>query len=346
MNKNKVIIFLVSLTFIAPIIGFAQIPQYHPDPSFSPDARGSFREVVKDIKDDRQDRAEDVREIRQERRDSRDDIRQGVIKELKAERENNKDVIGKQRQEVKEKIKAERKDFREKVKSVKENESFSADDKKKEVERIMEQQRKLIDENRDGMKIKIEEERKKLKERLSTIKDKKKVGIVENLDLQIAKINERTVKHFLTVLDTLEAHTARLSARMKTAQQEGKDVVKIETAINETKKMINDSRNAANQQLVKIYKMNITGGAVGEDNLKSEIKPLVEEFKRDIKKIEDMLKAARDAAQRATILVAKISGNISQIRPTVSPLITPSAPPSFSATPSVSVPTESPVTIQ
>lgn len=164
--------------------------------------------------------------------------------------------------------------------------------------------RKTIETKRTERQAAMQAHRDTLKAKLQAIKDERKKTAVERIDKNLADLNSRMTTHYANVLDQIDDVLNRVVSRTDTAQANGKDATMARTAIMNAQSVITAARTAVVAQVNKVYSMNITG----DTTLKSDVGAARQALHDDLKKVNDTVKAARDAVRQAAMSLAQIKG--------------------------------------
>ncbi len=217
-------------------------------------------------------------------------------------REGVRDV----RQNVRQNIKDMRQDVRLNVKDVRQNIKQSVQERRAELKTQIQEKRdefkKTIETKREELKTKIEAQKETLKTRLKAIKDDRKKQIVERVADNMNNLNQRMTDHFSNVLNQIEDVLNHVSSRADKAEANGKNVTAARTAIANAKIAITAARTAVANQAGKAYSPTVTT----ESTLKNDVGALRKTLYEDLKKVQDVVKAARDAVRQAAVTLAQI----------------------------------------
>lgn len=176
-----------------------------------------------------------------------------------------------------------------------------------ELKNLMEQNqtefRNRIENKKEELKKKLEQNRIELKNRLRVIKNEQKQKIVERIYEQIAKLNEIMTDHYLSVIENLEIILEKIENRTAKAKFNGKNVELAETAIAQAKTLIENAKDAIKNQAEKVYE---PPKITDEQSLRLEVGKLRNQLHQDLKSVEQEVKNARDAIKEAALQLAKI----------------------------------------
>lgn len=216
---------------------------------------------------------EKVRDIRQDVRQNIQDTRQDVRQNVQDMRQNMKQDVQKLHTELKMQMQEKRDEFK-----------------------------KTIETKREELKAKVEAQKEALKTRLKAIKDDRKKQIVERVANNVNDLNRRMTDHFSNVLNQIEEVLARVSSRADKAEVNGRNVNAVRTAVANAKNAIAAARTAVANQAGKAYSPTVTT----ESALKNDVGVLRKTLHEDLKKIQNTVKAARDAVHQAAVTLGQI----------------------------------------
>lgn len=145
--------------------------------------------------------------------------------------------------------------------------------------------------------------RDEYKAKLATIKDERKKTIVEKIDGSLANVNKRRTDEMSENLTKMSSILERISSKAATLKGQGKDTANLDTSITNAKTAITSAQDAVTAQAAKEYVITITS----ESTLKTDVSPVVLQFKTDIKSVHDKVVEARkavvDAAKQLGLLI-------------------------------------------
>ncbi len=174
---------------------------------------------------------------------------------------------------------------------------------KRQIEQVRMEYKNQIQEKREEMKTKIEELKAQLREKLRERISERKQKIVERIYERINALNERLTDHYLDVLDHLGKVLERIESRTAKAKLNGKDVSKVEEAIQKAHEAIEKARKAVKAQAEKVYE---PPEITTEENLRLDVGKLRQQLHDDLKAVEKLVKDARDAVRQAAVALAQI----------------------------------------
>src|SRR3990167_6524120 len=201
------------------------------------------------------------------------EIKRGILQERQELRQN----IREQKQDVRQNIKEERQDVRQNIKE--ERQAVKAE-----------------------VKGKIEAKRAELKQNLAKIKDERKKAVAERIYQELNKLNERTMNHFVDVLNHLEKTLEKIKDRTAKAETNGRDVAAVRTAISDAEQAISASRSAVEIQSKKTYDFTFDS----EETLKLNIGKARQALHSDISGVRKTVFDAREAVRKAATTLAQI----------------------------------------
>ena len=172
------------------------------------------------------------------------------------------------------------------------------------VDKKREDFKRILENKKEDLENRIEAKREELKTRLQNIRDENKRETVERIDKRLDEINKNRLEHFTNILDRLDEILLRITSRTDKAEQNGKNVTEVRTAISAANTAIANARAAITVQAGKTYSITVTTEADLRDAVKTARKALHD----DLKKVFDLVKAARTAVHNAATTLAKIPG--------------------------------------
>src|SRR3989338_7449761 len=287
MAKMKGIITKTNGIFASIILSFALIlpvfaQESAPPPSTT--AAPAPKEIKRGILQERQDLRQNIREQKQDVRQNIKEERQDVRQNIKEERQAVKAEVKQFRQEEVKKFQEERLKVKEAI----------------EVKRA--EFKEKIQVKREEVKGKIEAKRAELKQNLAKIKDERKKAVAERIYQELNKLNERTMNHFVDVLNHLEKTLEKIKDRTAKAETNGRDVAAVRTAISDAEQAISASRSAVEIQSKKTYDFTFDS----EETLKLNIGKARQALHSDISGVRKTVFDAREAVRRAATTLAQI----------------------------------------
>ena len=164
-----------------------------------------------------------------------------------------------------------------------------------ETRRVRKDALQIIREERKKALEEAKTRREEFKNKVGEIRDQRKKEVVERIDENIGKHNEKWIEHWNKVLSRLSEILAKIKTRTDKAASEGKDVTDVNSAISEADAAITAAQSALDAQAGKTYVIEITD----EENLGENVSAVVRKFKTDIKGVQEKVKAARQAVHDA-----------------------------------------------
>ncbi len=164
--------------------------------------------------------------------------------------------------------------------------------------------KKTIEAKRVELQSTVQARRDELKTKLRNIKDERKKAAVERIDKNITDLNSRMTTHYVKVIDQIADVLKRVVSRTDTAQANGKEVTTVRATITNAENAIAAARVAVAAQVGKTYSMDIAS----DTTLKRNVGVARQALRDDLKKVEDAVKAARDAVRQAAVSLAQIQG--------------------------------------
>src|SRR3990167_5119704 len=180
---------------------------------------------------------------------------------------------------------------------------------KEELEQKREELKINVEQKREELKTRIETKREDLKKRLEKVKDERKKQAVERIDKQMDELNDRLLKHYLSVLDKLSDVLVRISERTDRAEERGVDVAAVRTAIDEANRAISAAKTAIETQSGKTYTIQVNT----EEGLKNDVGRARQALHNDLAAVRLVIKAAHEAVRQAATTLAQLP------RPTPTP---------------------------
>lgn len=159
---------------------------------------------------------------------------------------------------------------------------------------------------------KILAERESYKEKLKTIKDERKKSLVEKINNGITNANKNRTTEMSESLKKMNSILERISSKAAVLKSEGKDTTSLDASITTAKASVTSAQSAVAAQAAKEYPITITS----EEKLKTDINPVVLQFKTDIKATFDKVLTAK----KDTYSAARALGALTQL--TTTPTIT------------------------
>lgn len=254
------------------------------------------------------------------------DLRQNVKNEIKDTRQNARQEIKDTRRAVKSEIKDLRQNLKAEVNNLRETARGTTAEKRDEVKALMEKRREefkqKVEMKREEVKQKVAAKREDLKKKLEKIKDERKKQLVMRLDEQLDKINANRVGHFTENLDKVQKVLNNVSSRADKALAKGLNVTTVKTAILKAEAAINASKTAIEAQAGKTYALTIKI----EATLRSDVGVARQTLEKDLKAVQETIKAAHDAVRSAAVALAQIP-HVDEIKDETSTVpATPAAP--------------------
>lgn len=210
------------------------------------------------------------------------------------------------RQNVRENVQEQRGDVRKNVQAERETLRQNLQEQREVLRREMSEERDAfkaeVEQKREALQARIKTERDQLKERLKTVRDERKKAAVERIDAEIARLNERMVKHFTAVLDKLADLLGRVSTRASKAEERGLNVSAVRTAITAAETAIANARAAVSAQAGKTYRVTISTEAA----LKADVGKTRQALQADLKSVREAIRLAHDAVRKAATTLAQI----------------------------------------
>lgn len=258
------------------------------------------------------------RTLRQEHRTNTQEMKQDF-------RQN----IQEKRRDLRQGVQTQRTDLRQ-FQGTKEELQQKREDLKKTMLDKMEAFRNEVNTKREELKKKIETQREELKKKLQKIKDERKRAAVERIEKAIAELNERRIDHFNKAADQIEKVLERITSRVDKAETNSRDVSKVRTAITAAEDSIAKARDAIKAQAGKTYTVTINT----EEKLRADVGSARKALHDDLMKVQEAVKAAREAVYQAARTLAEIRGvDELEVPPATAPAPAPVPAPEPTPTP-------------
>ncbi len=210
-------------------------------------------------------------------------------------REEVRTKVQEKRQEVRVNAQETREEIR--VRTREATEAF-----KKETEQRKEELKTRVEQKREELKTRVETKREELKQRLEKVKDERKKQAVERIDRQMDELNDRLLKHYLSVLGKLSDVLVRISARADRAEEKGVDVAAVRTAIDVANSAIAAARSAIETQSGKTYTVQVST----EEGLKNDVGTARQALHNDLAMVRSVVKAAHESVRQVATTLAQL----------------------------------------
>jgi hypothetical protein len=175
---------------------------------------------------------------------------------------------------------------------------------KVELEKVRDEFKKAVEVKRAEVDNFVKEKRDELKTKLQNIKDERKKEAVNKIGESIVNLNTKMTTHYSNVLNQISDVLSRVVSRADKAQANGKDVATARTAVSKAQSDIAAAQAAVVAQTGKSYTLNISTDA----KLKADVGEARKVLHNDLKKVEDLVKTARNSVRLAVVELAKIQG--------------------------------------
>lgn len=178
--------------------------------------------------------------------------------------------------------------------------------KRQEMKEMMqahrEEQREKLDQKRANAKEKIAEHRAELKEKLKAIRDERKQRAVERIQDRLTALNERMTNHFTAVVDKIENGLEKVVSRTDKAEEAGRNVASVRSAIVKAEAAIAAARTAITNQAGKVYEVQVRQ----EDTLKADVAASAKALHADLTTVKRAVQAAHQAVREAATTLARV----------------------------------------
>jgi hypothetical protein len=148
-----------------------------------------------------------------------------------------------------------------------------------------------------------EQERTEFRQQLQAIKDEKKRKVVETVDANIAKNNEKWMNNLTNTLNRLSAILEKIEEKTNELENSGKDTAKVKELIAEASTAISEAQTIVSSQREETYTIDIQE----EGNLGQAVSATIKEFRSDIKSVFEKVKTARLKVRSALTALKEIS---------------------------------------
>lgn len=222
-------------------------------------------------------------------------------KELKGEKVKLKEER-KIREDKKEEFKNEIEDAKDEFEVKKEEHKNAIESMIQNVKEKREEFKTELESKKEEIKTKIESIKANFKEDLKNVKDENKKIAAEKIMDNVQLLNTKLTTNLSEKIEKIENVLISIESRITKAQSKGLDVSSVLPMVEKAKEAITNARDAISSQSTKVYEVNITG----EATLKTEMKNLKEEFKKDINDVKEKVKLAFTAVKDTADALAKI----------------------------------------
>lgn len=153
----------------------------------------------------------------------------------------------------------------------------------------------------DTLKDTVSKAKAAFRAKLALIKDEQKKSVVENIDNEIATVNQNRTDEMSHNLTKLSEILDRISSRSATAKAAGQNTTTVEKDITAAQKAISAAQAAVTAQAAKEYTINITT----EKALRTSVMTTLAQFRKDIKATYQTVVTARDGVRVAALDLEK-----------------------------------------
>lgn len=185
------------------------------------------------------------------------------------------------------------------------NATESAEIKKDSIQRAKEERQLKIDQffrRQEGVQQDIREYRGDFGESLNGVAVSVDKEVLERIAVNLNAVNQRWVQRWMNVLSRLSAILAKVESRNKKLQAEGADVSSTNEAIETTKIAIDEAQDKLDEQVMKIYKIDLNEN----ENLQGNTDEAVKDLNRDLADTKQSILDAKDAVTEAISHVRKV----------------------------------------
>jgi len=317
MNKTTLIIVSVLLFASQASAQEAKQSATNAVPVAQPVRKQIMQDALKERKDIRQNMTQEAQQLRQDMIKTNEATREGV----KVMRESVKDEMQQKREEVRVGATSTRQEMKATFEQQREMVKRKTEEARKQMDARMEDLKKTMDIKREEAKKKIEANRAQMQEKLKTIKDEKKKVAVQTIDKRLEEINSNRLVHFSNTLGQMEKVLQNVGSRAAKAEAAGKDTSAVKADIAAAEVAIAAARAAIVVQSSKTYALTIDQ----ENKLRNDIGKTRQALGADLKSVQDLAAAVRDAIRKAATGLAKIPGiNMVDVQATAAASTVPS----------------------
>lgn len=169
------------------------------------------------------------------------------------------------------------------------------------LSRVREHQEEFEDKREEAQK-RVREHREVLKTKLAEIQNERKQRIVERIDEQISKLNEKLTSHFFNALEHIDKVLTNVTTRADRAVEKGLNVGDVYTAIENAHSVITAAHDAVIIQVGVVYTIEITS----EETLRIDVGAARQALHTDLQGVRTLVRAAHDATRSAAVALAQI----------------------------------------
>ncbi|MBK5215500.1 MAG: hypothetical protein JJE53_01685 [Candidatus Pacebacteria bacterium] len=163
---------------------------------------------------------------------------------------------------------------------------------------------KELNIKREENKLRIEEIKSNFKENIKTIKDENKKIASEKIVATINEINARRTEQLAEKLNQIKNVLISINSRITKAENKILDVAALSTKQSAAQAAIDKANDAIAAQMGVSY--SVTESLTDEAVLRTEMKNLRDKFQKDIKALNEVVKAAHAATVELATSIAKI----------------------------------------
>ena len=297
-------IFLSSVigVFLFSIIVYAEAQEQVTTTTIPPERRLEIEKERREVKEIRTATFETNQKAREDALRNAKEVRQGAKVDIEQTRKEALQKI----QTIKLDTSATPEQNREAAKRVSEEVRQMLSQKREAAKQTVEETREAFQQkmeaNRTAAKTQIETRREELKQKLTVIKDERKKATVENVGSKLQDINTRSLANFSETLNRIEELMQKVVTRADKAEVSGADVAQVRSDIESFKTALAAARSAIVTQTSKVYSITV----VDEATLKANVEKARQTLQTDLKKVQDTVKAVREAARVAVTDLVKI----------------------------------------
>lgn len=157
---------------------------------------------------------------------------------------------------------------------------------------------------REEVKTNVQAKREEVKAKAQSMRDERKKLVVERVQEKLGNVNEKRTDHFLKVLERLSTILDKIQSRTEKAKTEGKNVTAVETIIASARTAIITAESAVNVQTAKTYQITVND----DTTARNDVGAITKQLQEDLRGVQDVVKAARDAVQNVFGQIKTIVG--------------------------------------
>lgn len=165
---------------------------------------------------------------------------------------------------------------------------------------------KRIEEKRTQQLKRNTDRKAEFAEKVEQLSDEAKKAALERIASAIETMNENRTNAWANVLDRLSEILERIKTKVENLATENSDVAAVEELITSAETSISNASSAVETQAQKTYELDIED----EQTLGQVVRPVVQQFKQDLRTTLTSIQSARDAVRQAARGLAQINANL------------------------------------